>query len=272
MTADIPLGHHSDGTTVTINLTDATPLFVTYPDKKQWHALLGSVGTALGKRSDIRWLMCLDKKSMDAWIAENNRPALLERFITDEPESGDLIGRKPFLKSMMKAFRDRSVKKKSGRPMICICIIDDIWDLIRKTDRSDAQKLVRILRAPQISGLKMIAGSSAGHRTLFPELLLPRDQPGHQRPVNEQPASIPACPGTELILGTEGLIFKTSPGGHQWEKWYAPATWTSAAEPGPHMLPPPGSMHPAAVDTDKYPSSPADESLPENARMFTLDN
>ena len=89
MTADIPLGHHSDGTTVTINLTDATPLFVTYPDKKQWHALLGSVGTALGKRSDIRWLMCLDKKSMDAWIAENNRPALLETFITDEPESGD---------------------------------------------------------------------------------------------------------------------------------------------------------------------------------------
>ena len=271
MTADIPLGHHSDGSVAMLNLPEAAPLFITHPDKNQWRALIATVGASLGNRSDIRWLICMDNKSMEAWTPLNNRPASLETFITDEPGSGTLNGRKQLVKAMMKAFRHRPTPKKAGRPAIYICIIEDIWDLIRKCERPDGQKLVSMLQDQRTSALKVIAGSSAGHRTLFPELLLPRVQPTRSRSAIQQPTDKPGCPGTELILGTEGLIFRSTPGGHHWEKWYAPSAWTSVSETSTHKTPHNGSTRSPAGETNQIQATAPETSLPENARMFTLD-
>lgn len=271
MTAEIPLGHHSDGSVAMLSLSEAAPLFITHPDKNQWRALIATVGASLGNRSDIRWLLCMDNKTLEAWTPQNNNPASRDTFITDEPGSGTLNGRKQLLKAMMKAFRHRPASKKSGRPTIYICIIEDIWDLIRKCERPDAQKLVRMLQDQRTSALKVLAGSSAGHRTLFPELLLPREQPTRSRSAIQQPTDKPDCPGTELILSTEGLIFRTTPGGHHWEKWYAPTAWTSVTETSTHKTPHNGSTRSPAGETNQIQATAPETSLPENARMFTLD-
>lgn len=266
--ADIHLGHHSDGTASVLDLTTDAPLFITHPDKRRWRALIADVSAALRDRKDIHWLLCLDQNSLTSWRGETHHFTSLDSFIIDDPGSGTLTSRKDFVKAMMKAFKQRVASSKKKKPTLHICIIDDIWELIQKTERTYARQIAHILQHGRQSSLHILAGSSAGHRTLFPQLLMDRRETTphatHPKPPQPPPEKYP---GTELILGTEGLIFRSSPGGHVWDKWYAPIHWMPSPDPS-QTLPLPGEQ-PSADASNRLLASP--ESLPDNAQLFFLD-
>ena len=266
--ADILLGHHSDGTSAILDLTTNAPLFITHPDKKRWRALIADVGAALRERTDIHWLLCLDQNSLAPWRSETNDHSSVDSFIIDDPGSGTLTSRKDFVKAMMKVFKKRSASSKKKNRTIHICIIDDIWELIQKTERPYARQIALILQESHQSPLHILAGSSAGHRTLFPQLLMNRQ--GTTTHHTRQEPSLPSpetFPGTELILGTEGLIFRSSPGGNVWEKWYAPIHWIPSQDPSQSLAL--SGEAPSFEATSRPQISP--EPLPENAQLFFLD-
>jgi hypothetical protein len=266
ISTDIQLGHFSDGNIAWVNLETSTPVFVTYPDKRLWREVLRSLGSTLHCRNDIHWLLCLDQQSLAALMGEAQSTSHITSFITDDPGAGTLINRKDFVKAMKKAAKKRTPGKKKTASHIVICLIDDIWELILKTDRPYAEHIAHILRNDQHHHLQKLAGSAAGNRALFPQLLKTHKSL-HSDSKHVNPKKPPkAYPGTELILGTEGLIFRTSPGGHYWDKWYAPGDWVRSSGTQPEPAPSP-------VNTPaEYPDEPGKptEELPENALLFIL--
>lgn len=223
----INVGHRSNGDVVRLNLAEISPLFITYPDKRNWQAFLGSVSECFRQPINIHWLFYLQQTSLSHWLQTAGPQTTIDTYIIDDPAEGTLKNRKKFVKTVLKASKPRAVYPKSKRTASVICIMDDIWDLIQKADRSDAQKIAALLRNLHGSPLYIIAGSSPGHRNLFPSLLkspmmvnrgATGDLPG-QTMINQPP--------TELILGTDGLVFRAYPGGQPLEKWYAPADWNT---------------------------------------------
>jgi hypothetical protein len=264
---ELVVGHRSDGKIVGLNLTETSPLFITYPDRRSWNLFIQSIQTSWQNESNIRWFLYLHESGMAYFRPTDHAQKLIETYILDDPGAGTLTSRKKFVKTILKAHRNHSAPPKKKTGTVCICIIEDIWEIIQKADRSDAQKIADLLRKSQDSSMYIIAGSSAGHRNLFPELLKPRHSElsdtrkhhiGHPN-VNRS--------STELILGTEGLIFRARPGGQPLEKWYAPITWQSSMPAGnqPEISPIPDT------ENKSHPPSPA-EILPMDAQVYQLED
>lgn len=262
----MPVGNHSDGSVVEMNLHQICPLFITRPDKKSWHPLLRTLVTSVQLLPNIHWIVYLDQETIDHIMPEIEASGSLQKFVIDDPESGTATSRKQWVRSLINSVKKPSIRGKKKKRDIYICIIDDIWDLIRRSDRSDAKRIQHLIRTSSSSNLRIIAGSSAGHRSLFPELLanrsisLPPAQARKPEPVN------PNIPGTELILGTEGLVFSSKPGGHSLEKWYAPTQWMADTVPNPKEE---TSQNP--VQDLKIQTGQTQEILPENAALFPIE-
>jgi hypothetical protein len=263
----MPVGNHSDGSVVELNLHQVCPLFITHPDKKSWLPFLRTLVTSVYHVPNIHWIVCLDREGIDNLMPELEASGSLETFVPNDPESGTYYNRKQWVRSLMKAVNKRSREGKKKKTDLYICIIDDIWDLIRRSDRSDAKKIQHLIRTSSSSNLRIIAGSSAGHRTLFPELLANKCFSPTQAQSMKQVPPTSTLPGTELIIGTEGLIFSGQPGGHSLEKWYAPIQWLTATVPI--------SKKEIGVTSDqdlKFHPGQTQETLPENAELFSLES
>ena len=262
----IPVGNHSDGAVVELNLHQVCPLFITHPEKNSWHPFLRTLVTSVHLLPNIHWIVCLNREGITTLMPELGTSGLLETFVTDDPQSGTFTSRKQWVRSLMKSVNKPSKERKKKKTKHYICIIDDIWDLIRRSDRSDAKKIQQLLRIAPSSNVQIIAGSSAGHRTLFPELLVVRSISPAPANSRKQAPATPTIPGTELILGTDGLIFSAQPGGHSLEKWYAPIQWQTANVPN------------SRKETDAKPGQDLKlhqdqtfETLPDNAELFSLE-
>jgi hypothetical protein len=262
----INVGHRSDGKVVGLNLADTSPLFITFPDKRSWHEVVKSVSASCDHDSNIHWYLYLHQSSLSHWRQYADAKKITETYIIDDPGAGTLTSRKKFVRAILKACKHRPASPRKKKTEMAICIIDDIWEFIQKADRSDAKKIADMLRNREDKPFYVIAGSSAGHRNLFPALL---------KPLNTEPASVSTGQSghiqlnraaTELILGTEGLVFRSHPGGQIWEKWYAPTEWQTVNINGK----PPESLS-NLIPTSIFPSSDSIEMLPENAQVYHLE-
>lgn len=112
----------------------------------------------------------------------------------------------------------------------------------------------------------IIAGSSAGHRTLFPELLNPRQTEPETFSTGRSGQNQFIRSATELILGTEGLVFRSHPGGQIWEKWYAPTEWQPSISNSNQPEVPPNVSPPSHLSATN-----ATEIVPENAYVYLLE-
>jgi hypothetical protein len=266
LTTFIQLGHHSDGAAAELNLAAISPLFITHPDKRHWHVFIHAVAASLKSQVDICWILCLHQISAAPWMEADPASGKVDAYIIDDPGAGKLKNRKQLVKTLMKACKQPPATKKGKSPPHFICIIDDIWELIQKSDGRDAQKIAWLMRNCRGSQLNIIAGSAAGHRTLFPDLLRWRSEPSTKtnkpliHPSDVEPV------GTELIFGTEGLIFQSVPGGHRWKKWYAPSEWMSYSNSNSYPL----SQQYRIPGTPISTTHPKD-TLPNNAQVYLLE-
>lgn len=126
-TPNIIAGHQSDGQVVSLNLAEASPLFITYPDTRSWHAVLRSVAASSQLDTNIHWFLYLRQSSLKYWQQTADTKKQIETYIIDDPGLGTLTNRKKFLRAILKANKPYHISPKKKRTSNCICIIDDIW-------------------------------------------------------------------------------------------------------------------------------------------------
>jgi hypothetical protein len=218
------MGMQSDGSMVSFNLYNA-PLFVTHPDRLTWHAFLQDLGNELGHRTDIDWIMYGSQSMINVLHLPEKSQDQKSLIVTDAPELGNIPNRKSFIEELLKVFRAHSGRKNNTRPDHSICIIDDLWELITHLKRSEGRMLLKVIRESNGTSLHLILGSSPGHRMLMQQIFNNRDTVTSPKWSRQTSPLETQGSGSEIILGTEGLIFSSSPGGTHWEKWYSPAHW-----------------------------------------------
>lgn len=261
----IPIGMLSDGTEVSFSFEDA-PLFVTHPDRTIWHSFLSDLGLALGNQPDINWIIYGSRVMIDALSLPKNSPLSRSLCVQDDPESGNIPNRKSLVKELYDTFKHHKIRKKSTKSAYLICVIDDLWELLSQLDRAEGKKLLKVILQSHSTTLHLVLGSSPGNRMLLRQIfespvLRPKKNnmvPYHQRTM--------IVKGTEIILGTEGLIFKTTPGGNDWEKWYAPVHWGRAYS----VDSPPQNPNTSGKANQEIPPEPA-RPQEDEALIFVID-
>ena len=209
---------------VSFSLHDS-PLFVTHPDRVPWYSFLSDVGKELGLRSDIHWIIYGSQTMIDALRLPENKVHQQSLCVPDAPESGNIPNHTSFIKELFKAFKSQTGRKKKAGANHSVCVIDDLWELLTHLQRTDGRKLLKIIRESNGTDLHLILGSSPGNRTLIQQIYQNNHVVHRKKMIGHPAPEVTIGQGSEIILGTEGLIFSSTPGGKEWEKWYAPRNW-----------------------------------------------